>query len=111
MERVYIKHQGSCLSDQWIDIDIDHERREVQLTMAVFDSALVAEVAKTVLPLPEYGAQVLRDDNQVETFARVVWVTRPAEYSLNINVAGVRFASAVVKLISGEIAVTLAPIR
>lgn len=107
--KVYIKHQMSCLPDQLIEIDVDHERRLVHLTMTVFDSALVAEVAKTVLPLPENGAAIVwRDDTQKWTDA---WLTKPADYDLRINLAGVLYASEVVKLFDGGIAVTLEPLK
>ena len=44
------KHIMSCLPDLVFDCDIDHERREVTLRVPHFDSTLVADCVRRVLP-------------------------------------------------------------
>lgn len=107
MKHYSLRHPISCLPSQIIDIAVDHDLRQVVLTMAMFDSSIVVEVATSTLS--EAGVQVVRQDQDFETEAG--WLTKPAEYGLRINLAGVLYTSDVVRLLDGEIAVTLAPTR
>jgi hypothetical protein len=106
---LYLKHWMSCLPDQSIDLDIDHEAREVRLSMDAFDSALVIDVVTRILPA-EYQVLAYRDDAQKDT----AWRTEAGPYRLRIDIASVRYRAQIVRL-SGRtdvtIAVTLEPLN
>ena len=105
MENIYLKHQMSCLKDQAIEVDIDHERREVRLGMRVLDSSLVARLVRDILP-EQHGVEAFRDDNQV--LGEHVWITKPSAYKLLVDLSGVMYKAQVVRLFnSQEVAVTL----
>jgi hypothetical protein len=105
---LYLKHWMSCLPDQSIDLDIDHEAREVRLSMDAFDSALVIDVVMRILPA-EHQVLAYRDDARKDA----AWRTEAAPYRVRIDIASVRYRAQVVHL-SGHsdvtVAVTLEPV-
>jgi hypothetical protein len=106
--QVYLKHSMSCLSDQAMQLEVDHEQRVVRLAVKTFDSSLVATLVVRDLP-GLVGADVVayRDDARKND----AWLTQPARYRLVIVLAGLEFEAQVVKLVFGGVAVTLEPLR
>jgi len=102
---IFWKHHMSCLRDQPIDITVDRTGREVTLSMAVFDSALVAAVVTRCLP--EYGVRAYHDDNDQNQ----TWLTRRPPFRLLVELAATKYRAQVVRLFdSTTVAVTLEPI-
>lgn len=99
--RIGMKHTGSCLPDQIVDVEINQEGRVVTMRMHTFDSALVAALAVDTL-YADHGIQVFRDDN-------VGMVTPPAPFRLIIDIGGHSFKARVVKLMTGAMTVFLEP--
>jgi hypothetical protein len=102
--QVYFKHTMSCLSDQAMQLVVDHERRIVRLEVGKFDSALVASCIFD-LQKEAGGVIAFRDDDQKDD----LWLTKPAHYRLVIVFAGLELEAQVVKLFNGGVAVTLEP--
>ena len=96
-----MKHTGSCLPDQIVDVEIDTGARVVTMLMFTFDSALVAALATDTL-LNDHGVQVVQDDS-------LGMVTPPAPYKLVIEIGKHLFNARVVKLMTGAMTVFLAP--
>jgi len=96
-----MKHTGSCLPDQIVDVEIDAGARVVTMLMFAFDSALVAALTVDTLHA-DHGIQVFRDDS-------IGMVTPPAPYKLVVNISGHVFRAQVVKLMTGTTTVFLEP--
>jgi len=95
----------SCLEDQSMTLVVDRERREVVLSMDVFDSKLVSSAVLSELPL--VGVVAYRNDSNKVTEA---WLTPAATYRLLIVIAGVRYRAQVVRLFNNtDVSVTLTP--
>jgi hypothetical protein len=88
-----LKHRMSCLSDQSIALDLDHDAREVRLSMDAFDSALVVDVVTRILPA-DHQVLAYRDDARKDA----AWRTEAAPYRLRIDIASVRYRAQVMRL-------------
>jgi hypothetical protein len=107
--KTYLKHSMPCLSDRAIDVDIDHERHVVRLTMDIFDSSLVATAVTHVL-LTEHQVVAYRDDNEKND---TNWLTKSVAYELLVEIGGMTCRAQVVRLIGRDdvpVAVTLEPL-
>ena len=102
--RLGMKHTGSCLPDQIVDVEIDTGARVVTMLMFTFDSALVAALATDTL-LNDHGVQVV----QVVQDDSLGMVTPPAPYKLVIEIGKHLFNARVVKLMTGAMTVFLEP--
>ena len=100
--QVYVKHSMSCLMDQAMTLEIDHERRVVHLSVRVFDSALVARLVVETLP-DRFSVVAFQDDLQKDA----QWITDRAPYGLRVEFAGRKFDARVVRLVDRTVAVTL----
>lgn len=100
--QVYVKHSMSCLMDQAMTLEIDHERRVVHLSARVFDSALVARLVVETLP-DRFSVVAFQDDLEKDA----QWLTERAPYGLHVRFAGREFGARVVRLVDRSVAVTL----
>jgi hypothetical protein len=105
--QVYFKHTMSCLRDQAMQLEVDHERRIVRLEVSTFDSELIADCVINWLPkqAETEGVIAYGDDDQKDE----LWLTKPARYRLVMVFAGLELEAQVVKLVFGGVAVTLEP--
>ncbi len=100
--QVYVKHSMSCLLDQAMTLEIDHERQMVHLSVSVFDSALLGRFVVETLP-ERFGVVAHEDDLQKD----MRWLTERAPYGLRVGFDEREFNARVVRLVDGTIAVTL----
>ena len=104
-QRFYLKHQMSCLADQWFDVTIDRDHKEVYVRVdSALDTDLLASLVVSVLP-GQAEVIAFRDDN--DKVDAGIWLTRRAPYRLFVDFAGRRHLVEVVKLFDGDVSVLL----